>query len=307
MKVVDKTEIKESPLSGKGLFSTTLIKKGEKIGTMKGFFTSKEHPHCLWISDTRALRVTNKYKYANHEWQKPNAKLKGYTLYAIKNIKKGEEIVWDYSCGYNYEQKFSLKKPLYDNNGLGIIHNAILSENIPLIQDCIKKYKPNLFLKPKHKLNKIYSLPPIFYAVANGADKSAQYLCRYKKETLKMRTEEDHNILHWAVVMRDFFVISNQTFDFLVNSFAPLLKVSNGKTTPASLLFDQIDFTNVKTILNHLDFNEIFYEFNLLSPHNKKKFVSIALQHNLKIKTQDPSQSILTSLDSGNYLLTLII
>ena len=110
MNVAGKTIVKNSPLAGKGLFASTKIKKGSKIGTLKGFFTKKEHPHCLWVSDKRALRVTNKYRYSNHDWISPNAKLRGYTLFAIKTIRPGEEILWDYSCGYNYANDFDKKK-----------------------------------------------------------------------------------------------------------------------------------------------------------------------------------------------------
>ena len=90
----------KSTIHGTGLFAGEPIKKGEVIGRWEVqhlnscFMKSRPHIHNIWIEDIE-YRVTNLLKYANFG-NKPNAESYGWLITATKNIKKDEEITWDY-------------------------------------------------------------------------------------------------------------------------------------------------------------------------------------------------------------------
>ncbi|SMF62754.1 SET domain-containing protein [Pseudobacteriovorax antillogorgiicola] len=93
-----KVEAGKSHIHGTGLFSREAIKKGELIGQFEGRATKENDIHVLWYEEKgnwRALSVTNVLKYANHS-KKPNVEVLGREMYAIRKIKKGEEITFDY-------------------------------------------------------------------------------------------------------------------------------------------------------------------------------------------------------------------
>lgn len=84
------------PQAGKGVFAAQSIKKGQVIGIFEGYRVKKNGVHVLWLADDYALQVTNNMKYVNHS-KSGNAELRGTVLYATKNIKKNEEIFFDYN------------------------------------------------------------------------------------------------------------------------------------------------------------------------------------------------------------------
>jgi SET domain-containing protein len=94
-----KTVVKKSPIHGLGLFSKEEIRKGELIGSLHGVPAKRNNKFVLWVTeedDTETpLRITNKYKYANHS-SRPNAILEGLDLYAKRKINSGEEITFHY-------------------------------------------------------------------------------------------------------------------------------------------------------------------------------------------------------------------
>lgn len=138
-----KIYIQESKHHGKGVFANQNIKKGELIDTFRGRKVKKDAMHVLWTSDDEGILVENDIKYANHDWIDPNAKINELSLYAIKNIKKGEEILWDYHCGYAFEKDIDLNKPLLDNNGMNPIHYAIMYDHEDVFLNCLKTIKKN--------------------------------------------------------------------------------------------------------------------------------------------------------------------
>lgn len=107
--MVRKFEVKNSKIDGKGCFATSLIKKGELIGVMRGgrLSISKlkrkyrkgelRSSDPLQVEEKGYLNLFKPYIYFNHSC-KPNAAIIGRAkLIAIKNIKQGEEIAYDYS------------------------------------------------------------------------------------------------------------------------------------------------------------------------------------------------------------------
>ena len=92
-------EVRKSPLHGKGLFAVKTIRKGTLIGEYEGTLTKRNGLHVLWLQDEddswTGLKVTNDMRFVNHS-RKPNAEPWGTTLYALKTIRPGEEITFDY-------------------------------------------------------------------------------------------------------------------------------------------------------------------------------------------------------------------
>ena len=91
--IVKKSNIKNA---GKGVFAGENINKDDLIGIFKGFKVNADGIHVLWLDEDHAIEVTNDMKYVNHS-KNPNAGLWGVELYAIKDIKKNEEIFFDYN------------------------------------------------------------------------------------------------------------------------------------------------------------------------------------------------------------------
>ena len=119
------TIVKKSKIAGKGLFASKEFKKGNVVGFFKGKETTKEHIHVLWTHNEKGILITNKLKYANHNWINPNSKIvkckNEYKLKALRKIKDGEEITWDYSVGFAYDKLMKKDNPLYDYNGYSVI------------------------------------------------------------------------------------------------------------------------------------------------------------------------------------------
>ena len=240
--VKDRTIVKNSKVSGKGLFSNCVIRKGQKIGTMKGYITKSDSPRTLWLSSKRGLRVTNKMKYANHEWQNPNAEIRETTLFAIKDIKEGEEIIWDYSCGYAYETSFNKNKPVLDNQGWGVIHWAVLKNNLKLVKECIKEDRKNLFLRT----NDYYKQTPLLVAIDLGRYEIVQYLSKKHRpwETPESSTD-DFNPLHWA-----FYRKNDKISLYLAKRFPRLLRRESwAKERPIYYLFRFKKYALLKEVI----------------------------------------------------------
>jgi SET domain-containing protein len=89
--------VKKSTIHGFGLFSTSIIKKGERIGVFEGVEVKENDEHVLWIYKKKWIgyKIINDLKYVNHS-KTPNSEVHGLTLYALKNIECGHEITIDY-------------------------------------------------------------------------------------------------------------------------------------------------------------------------------------------------------------------
>jgi SET domain-containing protein len=107
-----KVVMKKSALHGKGLFAARDLVAGEQLIEYKGTRYGKgEHPEMtedgvtkfLGLSDGTGIDGTGWASLANHGCD-PNCELREDEtrqplrawLYAIKNIQRGEELVWDY-------------------------------------------------------------------------------------------------------------------------------------------------------------------------------------------------------------------
>ncbi|MBS3088886.1 SET domain-containing protein-lysine N-methyltransferase [Candidatus Pacearchaeota archaeon] len=105
----EKITVKKSGIDNRGIFASEKIKKGETICFLKGeeknipqmrkeVLSGKERINDpLQIGKRKYIDIEEPYLYFNHSCN-PNAGIKGKNeLFAIKDIKKGEEITFDYS------------------------------------------------------------------------------------------------------------------------------------------------------------------------------------------------------------------
>ncbi len=89
----------KSPIHGKGLFAKKQIRKGTRIGTYEGPRAKRDDTYVLWVQNDNGRWVgidgKNDLRYLNHS-SKPNAEFEADELYAIRTIRKDEEITFDY-------------------------------------------------------------------------------------------------------------------------------------------------------------------------------------------------------------------
>jgi len=93
--------VKQSSIHGLGLFANKKIKKGDQIGVIeKAVSTTVDGPYVLWFEEEEGYQVEGAMKYINHS-EKPNAVYyNDFTVVALKNIKKDEEITHYYGEGW---------------------------------------------------------------------------------------------------------------------------------------------------------------------------------------------------------------
>ncbi len=100
-----KVEVKESPIHGHGVYAKKKIKAGAKIGTYHGELTEEDDTYVLWVTDEDGKEYgvdgTTDLKFLNHA-QEPNAEFDGDELYALRDIKPGEEVTFHY--GETFEE-----------------------------------------------------------------------------------------------------------------------------------------------------------------------------------------------------------
>lgn len=101
--------VKESKISGKGVFANIDIKKGEEFCKMEGelitipellkkFDSGEEvEDYPFQVDDLHYLDLNEPYMYLNHSCD-PNLGIgDGETMFALKDIKEGDEVTFDYS------------------------------------------------------------------------------------------------------------------------------------------------------------------------------------------------------------------
>ncbi len=104
----NKFKVKKSSIEGMGCFTTEPIKKGESICNMKGeeisiselkkrYRLGRENDDPLQVEKTRYMDLKKPYIYINHSCNPNGVIIHRNELVAIKNIKIGEEITYDYS------------------------------------------------------------------------------------------------------------------------------------------------------------------------------------------------------------------
>lgn len=95
--------VADSPVHGRGLFARHDILKDTWIGHYDGAQTMENGMHVLWVEagddDTGEEWIgydgDNELRFLNHSTN-PNGEMDGLDLYAIRDIRAGEELTFDY-------------------------------------------------------------------------------------------------------------------------------------------------------------------------------------------------------------------
>lgn len=114
----DKFEVRKSDIDAQGIFALTLIKKGELVCRMSGEEISMQELKCryekgqerlsdpLQIGPAMYIDMDDPYMRFNHSCD-PNAAIIGFNeLIAIRDIRTGEEITYDYSLTEWQDERF---------------------------------------------------------------------------------------------------------------------------------------------------------------------------------------------------------
>lgn len=100
----DNIEVKQSPISGRGLFAKGLIKKGSTVLTWHPKVLSRkdadalpdeEKKHYLYPDGENMLWMQPPERYINHSCE-PNTRVVGQSDVALRDIQPDEEITSDY-------------------------------------------------------------------------------------------------------------------------------------------------------------------------------------------------------------------
>ncbi len=91
--------VKKSPIHGRGLFAKEQIHKGSWIGTYRGPTARRNGAYVLWCptkgDQMEGISGKNILRFVNHS-RRPNAEFYGPELFALRTIRPGEEITFNY-------------------------------------------------------------------------------------------------------------------------------------------------------------------------------------------------------------------
>lgn len=90
------TEVKHSPIHGRGLFASTFIPADTIIGHIEGRPATEDGPYVLWIEDDHGIEVLNDLRYINHSSAANAVYYDDLTVVALRDISPGEEITHNY-------------------------------------------------------------------------------------------------------------------------------------------------------------------------------------------------------------------
>ena len=92
---VDLVFVDKSPIHGKGMFARKRIKANVTLGPLLGKPARKDGTYVLWLSDSEGFRVTNDFRFINHD-SDPNCALTDVDVVTLRTIEVGEELTHDY-------------------------------------------------------------------------------------------------------------------------------------------------------------------------------------------------------------------
>jgi SET domain-containing protein len=160
---ISNTIIKPSPISGKGTFATTTIKKGNLIFALRGISTNTKNlssacakagidtGDTIQIGIDEHLVVDHKSKIINHSCE-PNACLRQRCdLYALRDIKPDEEITFDYATSVGVNDPWTLRCNCGSKNCRKLLGN-VLSLPEEMLNEYIKLDAFTNFIKDQLKI-----------------------------------------------------------------------------------------------------------------------------------------------------------
>lgn len=91
----DLVYVADSDLHGKGMFARKSIKADISLGLLEGYPTTKDGTYVLWLTAKKGMRVTNDFRFINHD-SNPNCALTDTDVITLRKIKPEEELTHDY-------------------------------------------------------------------------------------------------------------------------------------------------------------------------------------------------------------------
>jgi SET domain-containing protein len=120
--MVENLIVKKSSIEGTGVFASKNLKKGEKISVMRGeevAYTKLKNRYArgkekicnpLQIGEKTYIDLAEPYVYINHSCTPNCGMRKKGELFALRNIRKGQELTYDYSTTEWTYEKFGKYK-----------------------------------------------------------------------------------------------------------------------------------------------------------------------------------------------------
>lgn len=94
------THVANSPIHGKGLFASELIRKDTVIGHLEGQHTLQDGIYVLWLDHENGFEVYCDLKFINHS-DSPNAcYYDDKSVVALRDIQADEEITHNYEADW---------------------------------------------------------------------------------------------------------------------------------------------------------------------------------------------------------------
>ncbi len=155
--------VKESQIEGKGVFAKKNFKKGETVFILKGKIHRlkpnqiervDEHPNWVGIDKATWIDPKGNFQYINHSCN-PSMGIKGRVSFvALRNIKKGDELTFDYSITEeNLDWKMKNLEKVTNKKYRKVISSI---QSIPLsVYKSYLPYIPKYFQKVYNTHNKL--------------------------------------------------------------------------------------------------------------------------------------------------------
>lgn len=97
--MLERVEVRESAVHGKGVFARRRLRRGQRIGRFEGEETTENGTYVLWLIDEDGgevgIRGRNALRFLNHG-DPANAEFRDAELFAIRNVQPGAELLIDY-------------------------------------------------------------------------------------------------------------------------------------------------------------------------------------------------------------------
>jgi hypothetical protein len=101
--MLDRIEVRQSRIHGKGIFARRRLREGQRIGRFEGDTTTKNGTYVLWLigedGSEIGIRGRNALRFLNHG-EPPNAEFADDELYVVRNVQSGAEVLIDYGEGW---------------------------------------------------------------------------------------------------------------------------------------------------------------------------------------------------------------
>jgi hypothetical protein len=101
--MLDRVEVRQSRIHGKGIFARRRLREGQRIGRFDGDTTTKNGTYVLWLigedGSEIGIRGRNALRFLNHG-ESPNAEFVDDELYVVRNVQPGGEVLIDYGEGW---------------------------------------------------------------------------------------------------------------------------------------------------------------------------------------------------------------